>query len=67
MVGAGDVVADGFRRVLADEDRAGMANRSGEALGVAGHDFQVLGSDRIRQRQRLVERPHADYRTKILP
>ena len=35
VVGAADIVADRFRRVGAEEDRAGVADLCGERLGVA--------------------------------
>ncbi len=56
VVGAGDIIADRLRRVGADEDRAGIADARGEALGIGGGDFQMLGRDRVDQRHRLVER-----------
>ena len=51
---AGGVVADGDRRVVAEEDRAGVGQPLGQAVGVGGRDVQVLGGDQVRERDRLV-------------
>ena len=51
-----DVVADRLRRVRAEEDRAGIADFRREPLGIGGLDLQMLGRERIDQRDRVVER-----------
>ena len=54
MRGAGGVVADGDGRVVAEEDRAGVGQPLGQAVGVGGRDVEVLGRDQVRQGDGLV-------------
>ena len=62
VVGAGHVVAERHRARLADEDRAGIAQRASTASGSAHREQQVLGRVRVRERDRLVERSRHEHR-----
>ena len=48
MVGAADIIADNFRRVLAKENRAGVGDFIKQRFGVFGCYFQMLGVDQLR-------------------
>ena len=67
VVGAADIVADRLRRVGPEEDRAGIADLRGKRFRIRGHDFQMLGGDRIRERHGVVEAFHQDDRAEIVP
>ena len=55
VVGPGEVVAEGDRRVGADEDGSGVANASSALARVGGDDLEVLGSPLVDDLQPLVE------------
>ena len=55
VVGAGDVIADRFRRMRADEDGAGVTDFRGQRLGLARRDFQMLGRQPVDQGDGVVE------------
>ena len=67
MIGTGDIVADGFRRMRADENRAGIADALDIAVGVGGGDFQMLGRQAIDQRDRVVEFANGDDGAEVAP
>ena len=67
VVGAGDVIADGFRRMRADEDRAGIADFRHQRLGVVGGDLQMLGRELVDQRDRVGKLRHQDDGAEIAP
>ena len=67
VVRAGHIVADRLRRMRADENRAGIADAPGEAVGVRRCDFQMLRRDRVDQRHRFVEIAHHDHGAEIAP
>ena len=52
VVGAADIIADRFGRMGAEEDRAGVADAAGEALGVLRDDLKMLGGDARRSAAR---------------
>ena len=60
MIGAGNVVADHFRRLRANEDGAGIADAITQRLGGGGGNLQVFGGDAISECGRLVERAELD-------
>ena len=66
VVGAGDVIADRFGRVRADEDRAGIAH-FGKRLGIVGDDLQMLGRDPVGQRDGVGQLRHQDDGAEIAP
>ena len=51
MVGARDVIADGLRRVAAEEDGAGVADAGVKRVRVRGGDLQMLGRDAVGERR----------------
>ena len=53
VVGAGDVVAEGRRAVGADEQAAGGLHAAASALDVGADQLQVLGGERVGERERL--------------
>ena len=55
MVGACDIITDGFRGHPAKEHRAGMADLLEQCLGLVGGDLDVFGGERIGQRRGLVK------------
>ena len=61
MVGARDIVANGFGGVCAEEDRAGIAHLARELLRIARLDLQVLRGDGISKRHGIVK-----FRTVLL-
>ena len=67
MVGAGDIVADHFRRQPAEEDRARMRDPGGQPLAVLDRDLQVFRRDPVRQRRRLREVVDRDDRPVPVP
>ena len=58
----GDVIADGFRHVAAEEDGARVPDPPGEGLRVVDGELQMLGRQPVDQRRRLVERADHDHR-----
>ena len=67
MIGAGDIIADGFRRMRADEDGAGIADAVDKSVGVGGGDFQMLGRETINQRNGVVEFGDGDDGAEVAP
>ena len=55
VVGAADIVADRFRRVASDEDRAGIADAGEEVLGVVERQLDMLGCDAVDERDGRAE------------
>ena len=55
MVRSGDIIADRFRRVGADKDRAGVANTLGQPFSVGDDDLDMLRRERVDKRQRGVK------------
>ncbi len=53
MVAAGDIVADRFRRIAAEEDGAGIAHRGGQPLGIVDRELEMLGRYAVDQRHRI--------------
>src|SRR5215470_3771225 len=53
MVGSGDVIADRFGRMAAEEDRSGMADPLGDRVGLVDREFEVFGGNPVDQRRRL--------------
>ena len=67
MVRSADIVADGFRRVRAEEDRARIADTRAEAFRIGRNDLQMLGGNGIGKRHRIVERLHQNDRAEFVP
>ena len=67
VVGAGDVVADRFRRMASEKDRAGVADSRGERLRFVDRQFEVLGGDAVDERGRLVPIGDANQRAVCSP
>ena len=55
MVGAADIVADGFGRVGAEEDRAGVADLFGKTLRVGDAKLQMFGRNAVGEGRRLIQ------------
>ena len=47
MVRAGNIIADRFRRIVAEEDRACVPNQAQQFKGILDGKFQVLRRDRV--------------------
>ena len=67
VIGAGDVIADRFRRMRADKNRAGIADAAGKLFGIAGDDFQMFGGDGVGERRRFAEIANEDDRAEVAP
>ncbi len=67
MVGAGHIIAQRFRRMVAKEDRTGMTDLWQQQVRVMYGEFKVLGRDLIGDVSCLVERPGQDDRPVIGP
>ena len=60
MVGPGTVVSEGLWRVTAQENRTGVANVRGQRLWILDREFEMLGSDPVREARRLFQIAHPD-------
>ena len=67
MVGAGNVVADRFRRVASKKHRTGVMDTAGERIRVVDREFQMLGREAVDQPDRLVPVAHDDDRAIRVP
>ena len=56
MVWPGDIIADGFRRVTAKEDGAGMPDPAKPASRLANGKFQMFGGDAVGQSRHVIHR-----------
>ncbi|OWK26566.1 hypothetical protein AJ87_05735 [Rhizobium yanglingense] len=67
MVRAADIIADHFRRMGADEDRAGIADSVEQRIRIGNRELQMLGGDAVGKRYRILQVLHQDDRTEIPP
>ena len=68
VVGPADIVADGLRRMAAEEDRARHCGScAGERVRVLGLDLEVLGREPVDQRHRSRRALDQDDRAEIAP
>ena len=67
MIGAADIVADRLGRMRADEDRAGVVDRSAQGVGVARDDFEMLGREPIDERRGRGQVRREDDRAVVAP
>src|SRR3546814_6473064 len=62
MIRSGAVIAESFRRVSTDEDRAGVTDLGNQRARHIDCQFQMLGRDVIRHGAGLVEITHQNQR-----
>ena len=60
VVGAADIVADGLGRVVAEKDRAGVADLRLQRQRIVEHQLDVLGGDAVGELDRFGQRLHED-------
>ncbi len=60
MVRAGNIIADRLRRMMPDEDGAGIADAADQPLGIGRLDLQVLGRECTDDRDGCIEVVHQD-------
>src|SRR5213082_2717512 len=65
VVRPGEVVADGFGRVRAEEDRAGMSHVRGCVLFVARDDLKMFGREFVDRIASLFERADDEGRAEV--
>jgi len=65
VVRPGEVVADGFGRVRAEEDRAGVSDERGCALLVARDDLKMFGREFVDDIAGLFERGDDEGRAEV--
>ena len=67
MVRPADIVADRFRRVMAEEDGTGVADLRLDRQRIIEHQLDVLGGDAVGELDRFGQRPHDDDGAELLP
>ncbi len=67
MIRPGHVIADGFGRMAAKEDRPGVAHGICQHVRVGYRQFQMLRRDAVNQGRRSLQRINDDHRAEIAP
>ena len=67
MVGPGDIIANGLWGMAAEEDRAGVVDPLGQRIGLLERELEVLRSDPVDQRHRLLPVGDKEDRAMRLP
>ena len=65
--GPGDIVANDFRRIAAEEDGAGIADLACQALRLGGRDLEMFRREPICERDGLIETIDDDDRAETGP
>ncbi len=67
MVRPADIIADGFGRVMAEEDRSRIGDARGERLRIGRGDFEMLRRELVHKRERRLQRRRGDDGAEIPP